>query len=379
METGPPFAPEPVAGRTIRRRRKAAAGGQSPPRHPSVVGTACFLTGATRQLTPLTGQSLLENQIGFPSVGLATDVVGRSAMLKSSLPCPQGNQLRDRRRAEISAQIPSARRPPCYTVVMNYFVQRIERHSTVVETSTDLPARRHQFGPIVATSQLSVDIEPRLRLSWQVLGRAWGSGFKLLIFRSSTGFSAESQPDDLNKHGQLFIETIHGGSHCEVPHEGTHFFSLVLNRTGLFGLWETQSILRFSETVPSAKVAIARIRDQIELHDMVQRHALGKIEFPAKLNEAKIRSLRSQRSLQEIEHPEPRKTQNSAEILLEEDLQYINAMIEAIFAKRKKISELENDERFRKLSPEERAEILERIAERLDAAEFSARWEMKRK
>ena len=249
---------------------------------------------------------------------------------------------------------------------MDHLVRRTEHSSAITEAATDLPARQHHFGAIVVISQLSVGVEPRLCFSWKVLTRAWNRGFKLLVFRSTTGFSPEPHPEDLNKHGQLFIETIHDGSHSEVPHEGTHFFSLVLHKKGLFGLWDTQSILRFSETVPSAKVAVARVKDQFDLHDMLQCHEVGNIEYAAKLNEAKIRSIRSRRTLQEIENPTPQKTQSATEALIAEGIENIDGVLEAKYAKRQKISEVKKDKRFRKMNPKERDEVLEEIEDSLD-------------
>jgi hypothetical protein len=135
------------------------------------------------------------------------------------------------------------------------------------------------------------------------------------------------------------------------------------------------SVLRFSETVPSAKVALGRIRDQSELQDMLQQHEVVKIEHEARLIEAKLRRIRSRRSLEDAENPAPRKTQSGAEALIAEEMETIDAMVEAMFAKRRKVSDLKKDERFRKLSRKERDAVLERIAERLDAAEISARRE----
>jgi len=62
-----------------------------------------------------------------------------------------------------------------------------------------------------------------------------------------------------------------------------------------------------------------------------------------------------------------------------EEMQDVDAMIEAMFAKRKKLAELRKDERFSDLSPEERDAAFEWIAERLDPAEYMARREMRRK
>jgi hypothetical protein len=178
-------------------------------------------------------------------------------------------------------------------VAMNHIVRRTSKNSEVQQTVEALPARSHRSDDITVASQLSLGVEPRLSLAWRVTPWCWRSGFTLLVFRSMTGFSAERRPEDLNKHGQLIIETKEDGVLEEVPQEGSHFFTFVLHKKILLGLSEMVSVLRFSETVPSAKVAIGRIRDQIELQEMLERHEVGEIEHEAKRDEAKVRRIRS--------------------------------------------------------------------------------------
>ncbi|MGA2442647.1 MAG: hypothetical protein ABSH08_16960 [Tepidisphaeraceae bacterium] len=264
---------------------------------------------------------------------------------------------------------------PVKGIAMNHIVRRVPKDSNIEQGDRQLPAQSYRTRDMVVASQLSLGVEPRLSLAWKVEPWCWESGFSLLVFRSRTNFSSDKHPDDLNQHGLLFIETNHDAVHEEVPEEGTHFFTFVLHKKMFLGLGEKMSVLRFSETVPSAKVALGRIRDQSELQDMLQRHEVGKIEHEARLNEAKLRRIRSRRSLEDAENPAPRKTQSSTEALIAEEMETIDAMVEAMFAKRRKISDLKKDERFQKLSRKERDAVLERIAERLDAAEISARRE----
>ena len=259
---------------------------------------------------------------------------------------------------------------------MNHIARRVPKDSSIQQGDGQLPARSYRTNNMVVASQLSLGVEPRLSLAWQVEPWCWESGFSLLVFRSGTNFCPDNDPDDLNQHGQLFIETTQDSVHEEVPVEGTHFFTFVLHRK-IFRLFKQTSALRFSETVPSAKVALGRIKDQTDLQDMAQHHELAKIEHAAKLNEAIIRRIRSQRTLEEMQNPTPRKTQTAGEALIAEDLETFEAMLEAMVANRRKVSDAKKDERFRKLTPKQRKAILEWLAERLDPAEISARTEMR--
>jgi hypothetical protein len=193
-----------------------------------------------------------------------------------------------------------------------------------------------------------------------------------------TGFCPRKYPIDLNEHGRLIIEANHDGFHEEMPTEGNHYFTFVLHKRILLGLTERLSVLRFSETVPSAKVAIGRIKDQIDLQDMLQTHEVGKIEHVAKLNEAQIRVAHSRRKLEDSRNlPELKKKVSHADALIAEELSDIDAMVEVLVAKRSKVLQLNDDPRFQKLTGDEQKAVLQRIEERLDTAEMSARREMK--
>jgi hypothetical protein len=192
------------------------------------------------------------------------------------------------------------------------------------------------------------------------------------------GFCPTKHPDDLNLHGRLIIETREDATFTHVPEEGSHFFTFVLHKKVLFGLREKMSILRFSETVPSAKVAIGRIRDRIELQDMLQHHELGKIEHQANRNEQELRRILSQRKLEEFRNPTVKATESRIDPSIREDLEDIDAIIEGFLAKKRKLTELEKSSEFQRLSPQERETVKERINERFDPAEISARREMRR-
>jgi hypothetical protein len=261
---------------------------------------------------------------------------------------------------------------------MNHIVRRSAQTAAITETGAQLPARSHQGNGFIVASQLTVDVEPRLSLAWRVEQWYWNDGFTLLVFHSTAGFCPQQYPDDLNLHGRLIIETREDATFAQVPEEGSHFFTFVLHKKVFLGLREKLSVLRFSEIVPSAKVAIGRIKDRIELQNMRQQHEVGEIAHEANLNEQKLRRLRSQQKLEECENPPVKTPQSGIDPLIAEELEDIDAMVEAMFARNQKVSELKKSERFRKLSPREREAVMERIAERLDAAEIGARREMRR-
>ena len=239
-----------------------------------------------------------------------------------------------------------------------------------------LPARIHRGIGMSVESQLSLGIEPALRLSWRIERAYWSDGFTLMIFRSLTGFSPEKYPDDLNRHGQLIIETTQDDSYHTRPEEGTHYYTLLLHKRGFLGLSEKMALVRFSESVPSAKVGIGRIKDQIELQSMLRRHDLENIEYEAKLYEAELRVIRSRKNLEEAKNSTSRKASGGNEILNSE-MAAIDAILETFIAKREKLQSLKTDPKFKKLTPTERKKVIEEVEQRLSAAEVSARQAMR--
>ena len=192
------------------------------------------------------------------------------------------------------------------------------------------------------------------------------------MFHSTTGFCPERYPDDLNRHGQLIIETNGDAWREERPEEGTHYYTFLLHKRGFLGLAESVSILRFSEAIPSARVAIGRLRNVEELEQLRRRHELGDIVHEAEMNEAEIRRLRSRDRLASAEG----KSGSGVDELIAEELRAVDAAVEAMFAKRQKIRDLKQDPRFLKLPKREQKAVLKQVRDRLDAGEISARREM---
>jgi hypothetical protein len=267
-------------------------------------------------------------------------------------------------------------------VAMSQIVRRVPQSLVESSESDNLqPSRIHRATGILVESQLSLGIEPKLLLAWNILPEYWNEGFTLMVFRNNSGFCPDKHPENLNSHGELFIETRQNDRYEERPAEGTFYYTFVLHRKFFLGLAQKISIVRFSETIPSAKVGLGRIKDQIDLQEMLQRHELGKVDHAANMNEAEIRRLHSQRQLDVARDPPAVTTKNVSlgNSVVAEELNTVDAMIEACLAKRKKINDLEQDPRFAQLPIQERRRILRQIRERLDAGEISARQERRKR
>jgi hypothetical protein len=262
---------------------------------------------------------------------------------------------------------------------MNQVVRRTSESIALAENPADaLPARVHSNSGLSVTSNLSLGIDPKLRLAWQVDKRAWEAGYSLLVFHSMGGFSKLKHTPELADHGNLIIETMQDGSYELRPPEGTHFYTFVLQRQYIFGMlrW-TRSVVRFSETVPTAKVAIGRIKDKMELQDLLRRHQLDDINFEADVNEAKIRRHQSAQRLAALNAPVKR-SENAADKTVAEEIGKIDAILSVFVAKRRKVEELKKDPLFKDLPKPQQKDLLEEIERRLDVAELSARQEMHR-
>src|SRR5437016_10662975 len=180
-------------------------------------------------------------------------------------------------------------------VTVGNIVRRVPQTPAQHEPASDLlPAKTHSAGGVCVRSQVALGIEPKLFLSWAVPASYWSAGYNLLVFHSISGFCPEKEPEDLNRHGQLIIETNRDASYEGHPDEGTHFYTFLLHKKIFFGWFEDPTaIVPFSETIPSARVAIGRIRNKLELEEMRRRHELGEIEHEARLDEAELRRMHS--------------------------------------------------------------------------------------
>jgi len=263
---------------------------------------------------------------------------------------------------------------------MNPIVRRATPTFSVQVTGEQIPHTYREDG-IVVGSQLTLDVEPRLSLAWRVEPRHWNDGFTLLVFHNTTGFCPYRDPVDLNWHGQLIVETKQDDCVTHVPEEGTHFFTFVLHRKrGLFKWFERLSEpLRFSETVPSVKVALGRTRDLADLEETLRRNEIGRLAHQANLNEQKLRRLRSLRQLEEYEKPPAKVPQSGINPLIAEELEDFDASIDAIDAKNRKTEEFKKSEQYKRMTPTQRKAALKNLDDLLDPAEIRARMEMRRR
>lgn len=239
----------------------------------------------------------------------------------------------------------------------------------VVEEGDDhaLPARIHRDRALVATSRLSLGIEPELHLSWAVSPHYFESGYRVLIFRNTTGFCPERFPEDLNRHGQLIVETKQSASYNERLPEGTYYYTILLCKQGL--LLRRVETIRFSETIPTAKIGIGRIKDRIELQTLAKQQEVGELEHEAKLNETELRVIDSRKRLNAAKEAPKEPPVNP---LLANELRTIDLIIDGALAKNDKLKALKDNPKLKRLSSAERKVVIEEIERRLDPAELSA-------
>jgi hypothetical protein len=237
-----------------------------------------------------------------------------------------------------------------------------------------VPMRVHEIGELKVESHLSLGVEPTLRIIWSVPSYVWAKGYTLMAFRNDTGFWYEKNPEMLTLHGDMIIETNRDGYYQEHPEEGTVYYTFVLHRKVLFGLVDDSRVVRFSETIPSAKVGIGRIRDQVDLQSLLQKYELDNIEHEAKRNEAEVRVIHSRKRLKDVKAPPPPK-KKAVDAVVQDEIEHVDAMLEAAIAKGELLQSIKKNPKFKKLSPTERKEILDAVEERFNPGELSARRE----
>lgn len=254
---------------------------------------------------------------------------------------------------------------------MSQIVRRVPTETVLTNGEDRRPVRSHRGSGLVVESQLHVGIRPELQLAWNVQPPYWKQGYVLMLFHSTTGFSPDRYPDSLQLHGNLIVETTTDGDFTIHPEEGTHYYSFLLHKRTLFGIVEKVEVVRFSETVPSAKVALSRIRDQIEFEDLRHRHEITPLEHEAKLNETKVRLANSRRQIDQQNTP-PSKPRSPTEKRIHDELSDIDATVAAMFAQNTKLEELENDPRYIKLTKAQKKMVKDHIREALHPGEFRA-------
>src|SRR4051812_31044752 len=119
---------------------------------------------------------------------------------------------------------------------MNPKVRRVE--NAIVPANTEVTAIEsagEYLPPVVrrkdglsVTSQRSLGVSPSVLLTWSVDYRYWNKGYRVLGFRSTTGFAPEEYPKELSAHGHMILDEVRDGSLEERLPEGAYFYTFVL-------------------------------------------------------------------------------------------------------------------------------------------------------
>ena len=237
------------------------------------------------------------------------------------------------------------------------------------------PVTRHKDG-LTVTSQKSLGVDPRILLTWDVQYRYWADGYRLMGFRSTTGFAPEEHPENLSAHGQMILEELADGSLEERLPEGMYFYTFVLHKRAFFKVFEGMSIVRFSETIPSAKTAIGRIEDHMTLEQLKEKHELNLVTNQVARNEAIIALHRSNQKLAGLTQTKPddsleEQVRREVERLIKAKLKKAMTRVEFVVALQDVEKRLKKIPGWKRLDKTKRDQLLKEIAGDLDAEEES--------
>jgi hypothetical protein len=237
-----------------------------------------------------------------------------------------------------------------------------------------LPAVMHRKGGLSVSGQRTLGIDPRVLLTWSAEYRYWADGYRLMGFRSSSGFAPDQHPEDLSAHGQMILEEIADGSLEERLPEGTYFYTFVLYKRTFLGMWENMTVVRFSETVPSAKTAIGRIEDQLRLQQLKEDHELHGIKSQIAKNEAIVALHRSNQKLAALTEPKREDSleedvRREVEHIVRQKLKKAMTRVELLAALRDVEKKLKRNPAWKNLDPNQRDRLLAEIVADLDADE----------
>lgn len=225
---------------------------------------------------------------------------------------------------------------------------------------------RNDGDHIAVLSHLRLGIYPGIRLEWSIDPSELLRHPTLLAFRSATGFSDKDDPDDLKVHGQMILETTSDGEMEEHLPEGTYYYTFLLRRPGLLGLWEKRSKpLRFQEVIPSAKVAIGRLQDQLALQNLVLDLALQHVRHEITEAEVMMKLRAAQSRLKELSQAARGKREGGYRDFRK---QY-DGLLDKMSHTSKYVDAIQNDVRFKGLSDTERKEFLRIIKDANDPKE----------
>lgn len=258
-------------------------------------------------------------------------------------------------------------------------MRRPDAHVEVKRIDNAFERHRHVGEGVIVESKLQLDLQPKLELSWGVLKKYWN--YTLLLYHNTKSFAPNYRPSDLGEHGNLILETRRNDTKTLSLEEGTHFFTFILRREpfiSFFGEFRSQP-LRFSVHVPTAKTMLSRIKDAKELADLEHSINLTPYNYEIETNEAFARLIESRKKLDRVENPPAVKETPVPKPFVNPqvavELQWIDALVEALFAKETKREEILKSAAYLKLSPESQKLVLDAIDERLHPGELNARRE----
>lgn len=245
---------------------------------------------------------------------------------------------------------------------MGNIVRRVEQSNSLAlfeDTEDALPPIPHGDGELVVSSQKLLGVRPALGIRWHVAAKIWRQGYRLMVFRNTTGFATEEFPEDLSKHGQMIAQKSADGTLIEHLPEGTYFYTLILQWSLRFLKWEfwRQGYkVVLAETIPSAKVAIGRTEDQ------------------AALIEAQMRLRRVRKQLEQLESPPEEDTlearvRRAVGRRLEERLLRVRTQIQLATEWNRLLKELRSDPDWKRLKPAVKKQIREDVERELDIGE----------
>jgi len=265
---------------------------------------------------------------------------------------------------------------------MNPVVRRLDADQAAIDAqfvqSSDEqpPPAVYNAKGLSVTSQKFLGIDPRVILTWHVPSRYWSAGYQLLGFRSNTGFAPQKYPKNLSAHGQMFLEVSANGSVKDALAEGAYFYTFVLYKRRLLGVFESMSIVRFSEGVPSATTAISRIEQQLALRNLSKDCDLQGIRAQIDRNKAIIDLHRSNKQLADLTAPEPDTSVDAAvrrevEKKVREKLKEAMTRVELVVALQDVQKQLKRNPGWKKLSETQREKLLNDVVRDFDPAEDS--------
>jgi hypothetical protein len=191
---------------------------------------------------------------------------------------------------------------------MGSSVQRVEadikKPASPIQSDDEYLAetKRSKEG-LSVTSQKCLGVDPRILVTWDVEDHLWKAGFRLLGFRSSDGFAPDEHTETLSEHGQMILDEVANGNLVERLAEGTYFYTFVLRLRKYFGCFEWLTVVRFSETIPSARTAIGRIEDQRKLQQLQEDCTLHDVKSEIARKRASVELHKVNKELADFETP----------------------------------------------------------------------------